>query len=153
MAAASVIHFLLVFTTILPHSSVKRCRHRSENQPCLCNLGVAITNAEPSTIEPREARMFRQRNRRPARGTRYATATSRREPGQFKGEATLRGPGVDRLSLKSPAALRWPTRGLSIGGQGDHHLRCGDHSVPPSEPFNIVLLKRTSAAVAMASFI
>ena len=60
---------------------------------------------------------------------------------------------VGRLSLKSPAALPWPTRGLSIGGQGDHHLRCGDHSVPPSEPFNIVLLKRTSAAVAMASFI
>ena len=37
--------------------------------------------------------------------------------------------------------------------RGDHHLRCGDHSRPPSEPFSIVLLKRTSAAAAMASFI
>ena len=37
--------------------------------------------------------------------------------------------------------------------RGDHHLRCGVHSRPPSEPFSIVLLKRMSAAVAMASFI
>lgn len=37
--------------------------------------------------------------------------------------------------------------------RGDHHLGCDGHSRPPSEPFSIVLLKRMSAAVAMASFI
>jgi hypothetical protein len=36
--------------------------------------------------------------------------------------------------------------------RSDDYLRCGIHSLPPSDPFSIVLLKRTSAAVAMASF-
>ena len=43
--------------------------------------------------------------------------------------------------------------GAATHKRGDHHLGCGDHSRPPSEPFSTVLLKRMSAAVAMASLI
>jgi len=39
------------------------------------------------------------------------------------------------------------------GDPGGDEVQCKCHSRPPSEPFSIVLLKRTSAAVAMASFI
>ena len=54
-------------------------------------------------------------------------------------------PGSFRTNVKS--------RPPSVGGLTHFEVKTESASRPPSEPFSIVLLKRTSAAVAMASFI
>jgi hypothetical protein len=45
------------------------------------------------------------------------------------------------------------SRPPSVGGLTHFEVKTVPASRPPSEPFSIVLLKRTSAAYAMASFI
>ena len=58
-------------------------------------------------------------------------------------------PAVDTGKLLDESESRPP----SGGGLTHFEVKTVSASRPPSEPLSIVLLKRTSAAVAMASFI
>ena len=65
-------------------------------------------------------------------------------------------PGGDEAVFNATPGSFWTnvkSRPPSVGGHTHFEVKIESASRPPSEPFSIVLLKRTSAAVAMASFI
>jgi len=65
-------------------------------------------------------------------------------------------PGGDEAVFNATSGSFWrnvKSRPPSVGGLTHFEVKTVSASLPPSEPFSIVLLKRTSAAVAMASFI
>jgi hypothetical protein len=65
-------------------------------------------------------------------------------------------PGGDEAVFNATPGSFWTnvkSRPPSVGGLTHFEVKTESASRPPSEPFSIVLLKRTSAAVAMASFI
>ena len=65
-------------------------------------------------------------------------------------------PGGDEAEFNSAPGSFWTyvkSRPPSVDGLTHFEVKTVPESRPPSEPFSIVLLKRTSAAVAMASFI
>ena len=65
-------------------------------------------------------------------------------------------PGGDEAVFNATPGSFWTnvkSRPPSVGGLTHFAVKTVPASRPPSEPFSIVLLKRTSAAVAMASFI
>lgn len=65
-------------------------------------------------------------------------------------------PGGDEAAFTATPRSFWTnvrSRLTSVGDLTHFEVKTVSASLPPSEPFSTVLLKRTSAAVAMASFI
>ena len=65
-------------------------------------------------------------------------------------------PGGDEAVFNATPGSLWTnvkSKPPSVGSLTYFEVKTVPESRPPSEPFSIVLLKRTSAAVAMASFI
>ncbi len=72
------------------------------------------------------------------------------------GDNSNGNPGGDEAVFNATPGSFWTNvraRPPSVGGLTHFEVKIEPESRPPSEPFSIVLLKRTSAAVAMASFI